>query len=242
LGAHVNQLDPAAVVAKAFRVYRDNVVALLPIALGVIALESVVVSLLGGDPIGTAVSIIQTLILSTLLTGIFVEAARDVEDGVLDSSTGQLISAVLPAVVPLILVGFVAGVAIMVGSALIVPGLWFATIFAVVAPVTVLERPGVLAAFTRSRQLVRGHGWQVFTLVLFNILLSLVVTNVAVRADGGLIGSLLSWLIASLAAPLVALVITVAYLELRALKGEAPLPTGVATADGPLARPGSESL
>ncbi|MDO9353001.1 MAG: hypothetical protein Q7T55_04870 [Solirubrobacteraceae bacterium] len=238
----MNHLDPTAVVAKAFGVYRDHVAVLFPIALGVLALQSVVVAVLAGDPVGTAVSVVQSLILATLLTGIFVEVARDVEDGVLDSSTGQLISAVVPAIMPLIIVGFLAGIAVTAGLVLVVPGLFLATIFAVVAPVTVLERPGVLAAFGRSRDLVRGNGWQVFGLVLFNILLSLVVSNIVVRADDGLVGSLISWVVASLVAPLSALVTAIAYLQLRALKGEAPLPTGVATADGPLARPGTETF
>ena len=55
------------------------------------------------------------------------------------------------------------GLGILVGFILlIVPGLFLLTIWAVVAPVTVLERPGIFAAFGRSRELVRGHGWTVF--------------------------------------------------------------------------------
>ena len=34
------------------------------------------------------------------------------------------------------------------------------------APVIVIERPGVFPAFARSRQLVQGNGWQVFSVIV----------------------------------------------------------------------------
>ena len=45
---------------------------------------------------------------------------------------------------------------------LVVPGLFLITIWAVIAPVIVLERAGVFESFGRSRHLVKGNGWQVF--------------------------------------------------------------------------------
>ena len=49
---------------------------------------------------------------------------------------------------------------------LIIPGLFLIVIWSVVAPVVVLERPGVFAAFGRSRELVRGNGWNVFAVIV----------------------------------------------------------------------------
>ena len=55
----------------------------------------------------------------------------------------------------------------MIGFILIiVPGLILITIWSVAAPVVVLENPGVFAALRRSRELVRGNGWQVFGVIL----------------------------------------------------------------------------
>lgn len=233
-----HQIDPSAVIGRAFNVYLKNAAVLLPIALGFFAIQIVVAIVLSGSTIGVLVAALLSAILVTLLTGIVVEVARDVEDGVLDSSIGQLISAVVPVIIPLILVSILSSIAIGVGFIfLIVPGLFLATILAVVAPVTVLERPGVFAAFGRSQRLVKGHGWQVFALILFNFVLSLVASGI-----GGILdetaGAIFTGILSAIIAPLSALVIAEAYLRLREAHGEAPLPTGVATADGPESRQG----
>ena len=55
---------------------------------------------------------------------------------------------------------------------LIVPGLFLITIWSVIAPVIVVEKTRVLEAFGRSRELVRGHGWTVFGIVIITALLS----------------------------------------------------------------------
>ena len=58
------------------------------------------------------------------------------------------------------------------GVLVIAPGLYLITIWAVIVPVIVIERSGALAAFGRSRQLVRGRGLHVFaTLVLVYVIL-----------------------------------------------------------------------
>ena len=97
-------------------------------------------------------------------------------------------------VVPLFAVSLLAGLGIAVGFVLfIVPGLFLMTIWAAVAPVVVLERPGVFAAFGRSRELVRGHGWTVLgalALVFLIVLAAGVVAGIvgwrsAGRGRGG---------------------------------------------------------
>jgi hypothetical protein len=49
---------------------------------------------------------------------------------------------------------------------LLVPGLLFLVWFALVGPVLEVERTGVIGAFRRSRELVRGHFWLVAAFVL----------------------------------------------------------------------------
>lgn len=233
-----HQLDPSAVISRAFNVYLKNAAVLLPIAIGIYVIQVLLAIVVGDSIVGALVASLLSLVFVSLLTGIVVEVARDVEDGVLDSSIGQLIAAVVPVILPLIIVSILAGLAVGIGFIfLIVPGLFLATILAVVAPVTVLERPGVFAAFGRSQALVKGHGWQVFALILFNFVLQLVAGGIG-GIPGDTAGVVFTGILSAIVAPLSALIIAIAYLRLREAHGEAPLPTGVATADGPESRQG----
>jgi hypothetical protein len=90
----------------------------------------------------------------------------------------------------------------------------------------VLEGAGAGAAFERSRQLVRGYGWQVLgTLVL--VFLALLGTSILVSlllvalpdAVGEFIGSVVS---GTLVSPFLALVLTLGYFRLLAAHGGAP--------------------
>jgi hypothetical protein len=109
---------------------------------------------------------------------------------------------------------------------LIVPGLIPMVIWAVVAPVTVLERPGVFAAFGRSRELVRGNGWNVFGVIVL-VFLSVVVVSVAAGLLAGSLGSLgrafVQWALDAALAPITALSASVLYFTL--LRGRDTAPT-----------------
>jgi hypothetical protein len=112
-----------------------------------------------------------------------------------------------------------------------VPGLYLLTIWAVLAPVIVVERREALGAFGRSRELVRGHGWQVFGVILVLFLLQFVVTAVfqalANSVADSVVGySLADLLVRLLVAPLSALAAAVIFFELKALRGEPVLDTG----------------
>jgi hypothetical protein len=68
-----------------------------------------------------------------------------------------LLQSVEPVFWPLVAVSILLGIGVGIGFVLpIIPGLMLLVIWSVVAPVTVLERVGVLAAFGRSGELVRG--------------------------------------------------------------------------------------
>ncbi len=125
---------------------------------------------------------------------------------------------------PLIGAGLLSGIAIGFGLvALVVPGLFLMTIWAVIAPVIVIERSGVFDAFTRSRELVRGFGWPVLWVVLIALLVSvagallfgLIAAGVA---DGPLVRIVFSALASTVTAPVEALVAGVLYYRLLALR------------------------
>jgi uncharacterized membrane protein len=116
----------------------------------------------------------------------------------------------------LIIVGIVAGVGELVGFILIIiPGLVILTIWSVAAPVVVLERPPGLQALGRSRELVRGNGWQVFGVILvLDILVMIVAAVIEGGADSASTGAGIV-VVGILAAPLSALAAAVLYFDLR---------------------------
>jgi hypothetical protein len=93
--------------------------------------------------------------------------------------------------------------------------------------VIALERTAAGAAFSRSRELVRGNGWNVFGVILLTILLLLgfeiVLALVLTPLADWLRSSLASIVSGTLTAPFIALVWTLLYLRLREAKS-APAP------------------
>ncbi len=70
--------------------------------------------------------------------------------------------------------GLLAGLGIVIGLALLIaPGLLLATWWALIVPAIVLEHKGVFESFGRSRELVRGHGWQVLGVIVLGFLISI---------------------------------------------------------------------
>jgi hypothetical protein len=185
--------------------------------------------------------IAASLVASYWLQGALVHAVVDARDGRFDASIGDVYRAALPFLGTLIGAGLVAGLGIAAGLiAFVVPGLWLLTIWAVVAPVIVLEGSGVLASLGRSRELVRGHGWTMFGLIVVTLIVSWAAAGLLSAAFGflGAFGqTLVGGTIASaVAAPFLATVVTIAYLRLREEK-EGAAPTGASPHDRALGAP-----
>lgn len=179
----------------------------------------------------TALGIVLVLLfwaLSILYQGMVVELVQDVQDGRRDHSVGQLLRSVEPVFWPLLGVSILFGIGVAIGFVLlIIPGLILLVIWSVVAPVTVLERPGVFAAFGRSREIVRGNGWNVFgVIVIVFVIVALISIAVGLVASGlGSFGrSLVQWAVNSAIAPIAALSASVLYFELRGTRSTAPPP------------------
>jgi ABC-type multidrug transport system fused ATPase/permease subunit len=224
-------LDPGAVISRALEIYRDNAAILIQSALAIFAIQAILSIVLGGA-LGVFVSLLS-VVLGTFYQGMVVELVRDVQDGRLDSSVGQLFSAVGPVLITLLAVSILLGIGVAIGFVLIIiPGLFLLTIWSVTAPVVVLERAGVIRAFTRSRELVRGNGWSVFAVILVVFVGLAVVSTLAAIISSGLgdVGSaIVSWLVTSATAPVSALTAAVLYLTLRERAGEPPVSSGPAT-------------
>jgi hypothetical protein len=216
-----SRLDVGGVIRRVFDIYVDQASVLMPAAAVVFVFTGIIAALLVvANPGLVLVALIIDLVAVTLFTGMVVELVADVQDGRRDASPGQLLRAVTPVLGQLILVGIVAAIGIVVGFFLIiVPGLILITIWSVAAPVVVLERPrGVLAALARSRELVRGNGWQVFGVILVLYILvgavSIIIEGIAESAGSG-VGIVVRVVVGVLTAPLSALAASVLYFELR---------------------------
>jgi hypothetical protein len=232
------KLDVGNVLQRVFDTYRDQFSLLLPAALVVFIPVAILNGLILGP--GTVevglVAAVVGIVATYWFQGMVVEAARDILDGRRDYTVGSLLTSVTPVLGPLIGAGLLAGIATGIGFILlIVPGLFLLTIWAVIAPVIVIERPGVLPAFGRSRALVSGHGWQVFGVIVVLFLIQLVVAAIArvivVGITDTFAGAALADLITRLlVAPLSALAAAILYFELRRLHGEPAVGGGVAQA------------
>ena len=99
----------------------------------------------------------------------------------------------------------------------IVPGLILITIWAVVAPAIVIENKGVIDAFGRSRELVRGNGWNVFITIVLAFLIVIAVSIVAAligAAIGDVALVILAILASIVAEPVAALVASILFFDL----------------------------
>src|SRR4051812_34689457 len=219
-------LDPGAVIARALDIYRENAGVLVPAAAALFAVQAVLAIVLGGD-LGVFVSLVS-LVLGTFYQGMVVQLVRDVQDGRLDSSIGQLFASVTPVLLTLLAVSILFGAGVAVGFVLLVlPGLFLMTIWAVTAPVVVVERAGVLEAFRRSHDLVRGNGWSVFAVILVVFVGLAIVSALASLLTAGLgdvASAIVAWAVTALTAPLSAVTAAVLYIALRERAGEPPVP------------------
>jgi hypothetical protein len=150
-----------------------------------------------------------------------VELVRDVRDGRADRSVGETYRAVQPRLPSAIVAGILAGFGIAIGFVLlIVPGLFLLTIWSMLIPVIVIERKSAGESFGRSREVVRGNGWNVFGLILITFLLVGIASAVIQLLFSPLPDFLDVWLGSlvahSLTVPFAAATLTTAYFTLTA--------------------------
>ena len=213
------RLDVIQVIRRVFEIYVDQAPVLMPAAAVVFVITGIVSALLVAASPGLALlALLISLIATTLFTGMVVELVADVQDGRRDARAGQLLRAVTPVIGQLILVGLVYAVGVVIGFVLlIIPGLILLTVWAVFAPVIVLERPPGLKALGRSRELVRGSGWQVFGVILVLFVGVGVIASaieLAAESAGTGVGIVARVIAGVLTAPISSLAAAVLYFEL----------------------------
>ena len=236
-------MDIGDVLSEAWNLYKRFLMQFFLTALVVFAVLDLLSALAGaaaGDSI--AAGIFWALIAFTIgivgyfwVQGALVELVRDVRDGRADRSIGETYATVQPRLPALIAAGLLAALGIGIGLILfIVPGLFLLTIWSMLVPVIVIEGRAAGESFSRSREIVRGHGWPVFGLILITFitigiasaLIRLVFSPLPNFLDDW-IGSLVAH---SLTVPFAAAALTTAYFKLSA-------PAAAPTAPGAEASP-----
>jgi hypothetical protein len=209
--------------------YKAHARHLLTIALAVYLVAAVIQAVFGLlGVVGALLAAVVSIVAGFLLQAALIKAVEDVRDGRVDLSFGETLQAARPAVGRVAVASILAGLAIGIGLVLLIaPGLYLLTIWCLIVPVIVLEGAGTTAAFSRSRELVRGYGWQVFgTLVLVFLLMLAVglvlgiIFSALPTAASNFVSSIVS---GTLAAPFLALVLTLGYFRLLAAHGGAPV-------------------
>jgi hypothetical protein len=222
-------MDIGDVLSEAWNLYKRFLWQFFLTALVVFAVLDLLSALAGaaaGDSI--AAGILWALIAFTIgivgyfwVQGALVELVRDVRDGRADRSIGETYATVQPRLPALIAAGILAALGIGIGLILfIVPGLFLLTIWSMLVPVIVIEGRTAGESFSRSREIVRGHGWPVFGLILITFitigiasaLIRLVFSPLPNFLDDWL-GSLVAH---SLTVPFAAAALTTAYFKLSA--------------------------
>lgn len=227
--------DLGGILDDAFRVYRAHWLTLLACATVVVVPVQVLVFGVGlgwlsehyvaSSPIGDSLAglVAQLLVVTPLVTAMTVHVVRHAarRESV---RPGAAIAAGLEAFSALFLPIALVALGVLLGLfAFVIPGIVLAVRWAVVPQVIVVERVTGTAALRRSGELVAGHGWFTFLVVLLvNLLVGVIgvvatipLDAVAKSADAqayALVGQILGQLIAL---PLLAVAVTLLYFSLR---------------------------
>jgi hypothetical protein len=213
----------SGVLGEAWLLYRKHAVHLLAIAFVIYVVAAVIAALLGAfvGVVGALLAGLVQIVATYLVQAALVKSVQDIRDGRADLSLRETVSAAMPYVGPVIVASILAGIAIVIGLALlIVPGLILITIWSLIVPAIVIGRSRTLASFGHSWRLVRGFGWPVFgtyvLVFLILIVVDIVLALIMFALPGGVRSGVSSVVSGTLVGPFIALVVTLIYYRLFA--------------------------
>lgn len=186
------------------------------------------------------VLLVASLVAASLIQALSMHAVGDIESGERNLGMADLFAKAGPVIVGVIGVSILTAIGVGIGFLLLViPGIIALTWWAAAVPVVVVEDTGVVGAFGRSVQLVRGHAWSVFGYGLLMILIlaagGWVVDLVLLRLidlDELIGGAFASIVTDSIMTPFAAVGYAVLYFELRRLENPQPLESDAWGAEG----------
>lgn len=211
------------VISLSFRVLGRNLVSFVLLAIlvraAVIAINFLIFANTTSPFIASLTDLVDTLGTSLLTAMVAYGTYRELRGT--HAGLGEVVGRGLSLIVPIFFVGLLVAIIVGLGFVLlIVPGILFATILWVAIPVAVVERPGIFAALSRSRDLTKGSRWEIVGLVILIYLPMLALLFALGAMSGTLEGETL--VIAGVVEGLFSLFASVAaavgYFELRTSK------------------------
>lgn len=221
-----------AVLSRGFSIYFSNLmtflplsmIAYIPIWIGIVVLGDTTVAGQEGFTRGFVILLVVSIIAGYWLQAALVYGTISTMRGSAPSM-GETFSRSLAALGGVLLLGIVVTIIVCLGTMLlIVPGIILSMMFFVAIPVAVVERGGVGASLTRSRELTAGHRWPLFALfVILMVVMGAVgaIAGIALGAGGGGVGGAGIWieqLLNMVIGGIWATTIAVAYHDLRLIK------------------------
>ena len=212
------QIEVGRVISETFSIYGNNAAPLLITAFIVFLISGLIQGLLSDGLFLQLLGTVVSLVATTLYTGFVVKLVEDVRDGRRDFSVGELISSASPYIVPLIVNGFLKGIAVAIGFLLlIIPGLILLTIWAVTGPAIVVEGEDGISAFGRSNELTAGQRMNVFLTILVVFLITFVISFLVLAIGASLSTGILIALtifVSTIVQPIGAIVAAVLFFDL----------------------------
>lgn len=217
--AQKQQVAVGAVLSEVLRTYRANAGPLLSLAAIIFLPLTLITEIVSRESVnaGMAVSLALSGSAAFLYCAIAAPVVLPSKREIADVSIARLWSEASPGFAALLLAGAIYTLATTLGVLLfIVPGLFLITIWAVAPAVIRFEGAAAAAALSRSRALVKGHGWRVLALMMSVVLIvlagTILIQGLAIGIAGEETGTFVgSWLGVVVAAPLFGLTPTVLY-------------------------------
>ena len=214
------RVDVGNVISETFSMYGAHAGVLLGSAVVIFGIIGVLNGFFydeGGILFSLLISVLD-VVGSTIYAGMVVRVVQHARQGT-SASVGETVESVMPVLIPLIVNGFLKGVAVAIGLILlIIPGIFLATMWAVTGPAIVVERAGIIDSFQRSWDLVKGQFWPVLGAYVIAFLI-LAAAGILAGIIGVAIGSVVAVIVMTIlfkiiAAPVVALVSTILFFDL----------------------------
>jgi len=140
------------------------------VVFAVLGLLDLILPLTHSETVAAVVGLLSTaaaFVGTTFVQGALVEAVDGEHRSVPVDGVADLYRRSWSRLRPLVAVSILTGIGVGLGVILfVVPGIMLAIRWALVAPIVMLEGQGARAAMRRSRELVRGHRWAVFRVLL----------------------------------------------------------------------------
>jgi len=213
------RIEVGRVISETFSIYGQHAGVLIGSAIVIYGIIGIVNGILydeGGFWLSLLINILN-LIGTAIYTGMVVRVVQHARAGT-TSSVGETLSSVTPVLLTLILNGILKGIAVGIGFVLlIIPGIILATMWAVTAPSIVVERSGIIDAFGRSWELVRGNFWPVlgaFVVAYLILIAAGIIAGIIGVAIGLIATIILVILFSAFAAPVIAVVSAVIFFDL----------------------------